>query len=170
MDKDRELAYVEKVGRFYSNQYGLAPVVGRVTGWLLVCDPPRQTIDEIATALHASRSAVSGAVALLEKGFWVIRSRAAGERADRVSINPGCWEQSLDSPEYGELVKLAHEGLESLADPSLSGRLQEMAAFAEFLHGRGPQLAAEWIAHRDALRASGELPEDPLAPRPTTER
>lgn len=160
---ERELAYVERVGRYQSEQYGLAPVVGRVAGYLLICDPPRQTIDEIATALKASRSAVSDAVALLEKGFSVVRSRTAGERADRVSMNPAAWEASLGSPEFSDLAKLAHEGLELLGESPRSGRLQELAAFAEFFAERGQELAAEWIAHREALRASGDLPEDPLA-------
>jgi hypothetical protein len=166
MKNDDEFAYVEKVGRFFSTQYGLAPVVGRVAGWLLICEPPQQTIDDIAMALQASRSAVSGAVAVLEKQSWIVRTRAAGERADRVAMNPRSWEQSLVSPEFAELGALANEGLEALAgSPSArTARLREMAAFAEFLRDRMPELAAAWIAHRDALHASGELPDDSAAP------
>lgn len=161
-----ELAYVENVGRFFSNQYGLAPVVGRLAGWLLICEPPQQTIDEIAAALHASRSAVSGGASILEKQSWIVRTRAAGERADRVAMNPRTWEASLASPEFSELAELANEGLTALEGDSStrSARLREMAAFGEFLRDRLPELAAEWIAHRDALRASGELPDDPTEP------
>jgi hypothetical protein len=36
--------------------------------------------------------------------------------------------------------------------------LLEMAAFADFLQVRIARLHEEWLAHRDALRAAGELP------------
>ena len=38
--------------------------------------------------------------------------------------------------------------------------LLEWAAFADFLVERMPVLEQEWRARRDALRASGELPDD----------
>lgn len=157
-----QLAYVEKVGRFFSSWYGVAPVVGRLAGWLLICEPPHQTIDEIARALHASRSAVSGGISVLEKQSWIVRTRAAGERADRVSMNPRTWEESLESPEFAKLVELADEGLAALEGDSSArtARLREMAAFGEFLYRRLPELAAEWKAHRNALRASGELADE----------
>jgi hypothetical protein len=160
-----ELAYVEKVGRFFSTWYGVAPVFGRLAGWLLICEPPQQTIDEIAAALHASRSAISGGVAILEKQSWIVRTRAAGERADRIAMNPRTWDASLESPEFSELAALANEGLDALrGSPSArTARLREMAAFGEFLRDRMPELAADWVAHRDALRASGELPDGPAA-------
>jgi hypothetical protein len=43
--------------------------------------------------------------------------------------------------------------------PSRWARLAEAGAFADFLADRMPKLKAEWEAHRDALRASGELPD-----------
>jgi hypothetical protein len=41
-------------------------MVGRLIGYLSVCDPPDQTIAELADALLASRSAITGAVKTLE--------------------------------------------------------------------------------------------------------
>ena len=38
---------------------------GRLLGYLAVCDPPEQTIGELAEALLASRSAIAGAVKVL---------------------------------------------------------------------------------------------------------
>jgi hypothetical protein len=45
------------------------------------------------------------------------------------------------------------------APPARWARLLEAAAFYEFLLERMPALADEWRARRDALRASGELPD-----------
>jgi hypothetical protein len=42
-------------------------VAGRVLGYLMICQPPEQTIDELGKALLASRSAITGAVSLLTR-------------------------------------------------------------------------------------------------------
>ena len=59
-------------------------MAGRVLGYLLVCDPPEQTIAQLSEALLASRSAITGALDVLERIHAVRRARAAGERMDRV--------------------------------------------------------------------------------------
>jgi MarR family len=153
-----------QVGRFFASQYGLPPVAGRVFGWLLICDPPEQTAAEIAEALHTSRSAVGSAVASLENQDLILRRRAAGERADRVSFHPDAAVRSLEAPDvYGAMLGLARHGLEVLRDapPARRARLLGAVAFYEFLFERMPAIAAEWRARRDALRASGELPDNP---------
>jgi hypothetical protein len=162
MATDAELAFADQVGRFFARQYGLPPVTGRVSGWLLICDPPAQTAAEIAEALQTSRSAVGSAIASLENQGQILRTRAAGERADRVSFHPDAAVRSLESPvEYGAMLALARHGLEVLRDapPARRARLLGAVAFYEFLLDRMPVLADEWRARRDALQASGELPD-----------
>jgi DNA-binding Lrp family transcriptional regulator len=159
---DAELGFVDQLGRFFARQYGLPPVTGRVMGWLLICDPPEQTAAEIAEALQTSRSAVGSAIASLENQGQIQRTRAAGERADRVSFHPDAAIRSLESPEeYGTMLALARHGLEVLRDapPARRARLLGAVAFYEFLLERMPALADEWRARRDALQASGELPD-----------
>jgi DNA-binding MarR family transcriptional regulator len=162
MATDAELAFADKVGRFYARQYGMPPVMGRVTGWLLICDPPEQTAAEIAEALQTSRSAVGSAIGALENTGQVQRTRAAGERADRVSFHPDAALRAIESPdEYGAMLALARHGLEVLRDAPAArrARLLEAAAFYDFLLERMPVLAADWRARREALIASGELPD-----------
>jgi DNA-binding MarR family transcriptional regulator len=162
MATDAELTFADKLGRYFARQYGLPPAFGRVFAWLLICDPPDQTAAEIAEALHASRSAVGSAITSLENQGLVQRARAAGERADRVSFHAEAAVRGLESSEeYGAMMALAREGLEVLRDAPAArrARLLETVAFYEFLLERMPALAAEWRARRDALRASGELPD-----------
>ena len=65
-----EAAFVSAMGQFLAT-YGMTPMAGRLWGYLLICDPPEQTSEEIAGALHASRGAISGTVRLLEPiGEW----------------------------------------------------------------------------------------------------
>ncbi|MFD7600253.1 GbsR/MarR family transcriptional regulator [Streptomyces mirabilis] len=158
---DSRLIFADHVGRFYARQYGFPPMAGRLLGYLLVCDPPQQTIDELSQALLASRSAITGAVKLLESHGTARRTRAAGERMDRVGLDPADQQPlNLDSALHKEHAALFREGLALLtyAPPERRAPLEEMAALAEFLADRLPRLVDEWHAHRDTLRASGKLP------------
>jgi DNA-binding MarR family transcriptional regulator len=139
----------------------MPPATGKVIGWLLICDPPGQTAAAIADALQMSRSAVGSAVAQLERLSVARRTRPAGERADRIVVDPSFGAEAMENPaEYAAQAALARQGLEVLRDAPLErrARLLELAAFADFLTEATPRLAAEWIERRDALRASGELP------------
>jgi DNA-binding transcriptional regulator GbsR (MarR family) len=159
--RDEEITFADHMGRHYARRYAFPPMAGRVLGYLLVCDPPEQTIAELSDALLASRSAVTGALDVLERIGAVRRSRAAGERMDRVRVDFGSAQaRGFDVSEYQELRDLAREGLEVLKDAPQERRatLMEMEAFADWLVERTRTLEEEWEARRDALRASGDLP------------
>ena len=160
MPSDAELTFADHMGRFYARRYSFPPMVGRLIGYLSVCDPPDPTIGELAEALLASRSAIAGAVKVLETIHAVQRSRVAGERMDRIRIDLSS-SQSMDVTEYKELLELTREGLDVLreAPPERRAVLLETSAFAEFLVERMPRLEQEWEARRQALVASGDLPE-----------
>jgi DNA-binding MarR family transcriptional regulator len=164
MPTDAEITFADHAGRLYARRYGMAPMVGRLLGYLMVCWPREQSIAELAEALLASRSAIAGAVSTLETLGLVSRARAAGERMDRVFIDRTsrrAW--GFDVSEYREQGELAREGLEVLSDAPVERRavLLEFAAFADFLVERLPLLEQEWYAQRQALYEAGQLPADP---------
>ena len=112
-------------------------------------------------ARKTSRTAITGALSVLERLDAIRRSRAAGERMDRVRLDfSSPRAQGFDSTEYQELGDLAREGLEVVDDapPERRAVLLEMAAFADVLVERMRTLQQDWEAHRAALRASGDLP------------
>jgi DNA-binding MarR family transcriptional regulator len=159
---DAEITFADHAGRLYARRYGMAPMVGRLLGYLMMCDPPEQSIAELAEALLASRSAIAGAANTLESLGLLRRSRAAGERMDRVSIDRTSRRAfGFDVSEYQELADLAREGLALLADapPGRRAVLLEVAAFADWLIARLPEWEKDWQAHREALHAAGELPD-----------
>jgi DNA-binding MarR family transcriptional regulator len=161
MTHDAQLIFADHVGRFYARQYAFPPMAGRLLGYLFVCDPPQQTIDELGEALLASRSAITGAVKLLEGYRMVRRTRIAGERMDRVSLDPASQQpQNFDAALHQEHAALFREGLVLLADapPERRVPLEEMVALAEFLSARLPVLRDEWHTYRDQLRAAGTPP------------
>src|SRR3954452_20355063 len=85
---DAQLTFADHMGRFYASRYAFPPMVGRLIGYLAVCDPPEQSIGELADALLASRSAITNAVKALETMHLIRRTRVAGERMDRVRLDP----------------------------------------------------------------------------------
>jgi hypothetical protein len=112
-------------------------------------------------ALLASRSTITGPLDVLERLHAIQRSRAAGERMDRVRTDFSSAEaRGFEITEYQELGDLAQEGLEVLSDapPQRRADLLELAAFADLLVEGTQTLRQQWEARRDALRASGELP------------
>ena len=164
MPSDAEITFADHAGRLYARRYGMAPMVGRLLGYLMVSGPREQSISELAEALLASRSAIAGAVSSLETLGLVRRSRAAGERMDRVCIDRTSRRAfGFDVSEYQEQGELAREGLEVLADapPERRAVLLEVAAFADFLVERLPVLEQEWNERRRALLEAGQLPDVP---------
>lgn len=158
MPRDEEITFADHVGRFYARRYGYPPMVGRVIGYLLVCSPRDQTIAELSEALLASRSAITGALNILETVHAIRRSRAAGERMDRVRIDfSSAQSRGFDVTEYKELGDLAREGLQVLGDASSDRRaeLEGMAALADFLVDRIQALEKEWDAYWEA-RSGGQ--------------
>ncbi len=165
MPTDAELTFADHSGRLYARRYGMAPMVGRLLGYLAVCDPREQSVAELAEALLASRSAITGAVKALENIGVVDRTRAAGERMDRVAIDlSSARGMGFDISEYHEQRELAREGLEEVLPDAPAERravLLEWAAFADFLIERLPVLEQEWKLRREQLRAAGDLPGEP---------
>jgi hypothetical protein len=158
---DAEITFADHMGRHYARRYGFPPMMGRLLGYLAVCDPPEQSIGELADALLASRSAIAGAVNALEVTHVIQRSRAAGQRMDRVWIDMSSPQaRGMDVSEYEELRDMAREGLEVVVDAPVERRaiLLEMEAFAEFLVERIPVMQQEWYERREVLVAEGRLP------------
>lgn len=163
MPTDAEITFADNAGRWYARRYGFPPVVGRLLGYLAICDPRDQGITELAEALLASRSAITSAARQLEIAHLVQRSRAAGERMDKVRIDlTSPRALGFDITEYVEQRDLALDGLEVLKGESLERRavLLHWAAFAEFLAEHLPVLEKQWKKHRAALVRAGRLPDE----------
>jgi hypothetical protein len=166
MPTDDEITFADHMGRYYVRRFAFPPMVGRLLGYLAVCDPPEQTIGELAEALLASRSAITNAVNALETLHVIGRSRSAGERMDRVRIDMSTPESmGMDITEYEEMGALAREGLDVLRDAPRERRaiLLELSAFSEFLIEQIKRFKDEWEVRRAELVASGVLPETPPA-------
>jgi DNA-binding transcriptional regulator GbsR (MarR family) len=161
---DAEITFADHMGRFYARRYAFPPMVGRLIGYLAVCDPPQQSIGELADALLASRSAITNAVKTLETMRLIRRTRVAGQRMDRVRLDPSSPQaMGLDPTEYEEMKELVREGLEVVRDAPAERQalLVEWSEFTDFLIEQIKRMQQEWLERRAALVAAGKLPEGP---------
>jgi len=146
--KDSSIStFVNKLGDFYTQQYGFAPVVGRTLGYLSVCTPAEQPINAIAENLQVSRTAVVKAIRLLKRYHLVRRERPAGSPVDLVHFtSDGIEKNGFDASLYQQQAQLAREGLEVSDKLSQTQReaLEKIVSFGDFLAARVPKLLEEW--------------------------
>ena len=145
------LHYVEEFGLFFE-QFGLARTGGRILGWLLVCDPPHQTMDELMEALQVSKSSISTASRLLIQTGLVSKVSFPGERKDFYRISEDAWIQawSAKNSQTTAMRLLAERGLALLPDEELErrNRLETMRDLYEFLEAEMPKLTERWLKER----------------------
>ena len=93
MNQAEVARFVEEVGVMLELEAGTPRMVGRILGWLLICDPPEQSAGDLARALHASKGSISTATRVLLRLGFVVRWRLPGERFDRFRAQPEAWEE-----------------------------------------------------------------------------
>lgn len=138
---------VEELGLFFE-QEGLPRMAGRVLGWLLVSDPPHQSMNELVDALSASKASISNTTRMLIQIGLIERLSLPGHRRDYFRIRPNAWHQLMkeEAVKLAAIRKLADRGLELLADKddNFKSRLQEMRALYAFFEREWPVLLEHW--------------------------
>ncbi|MEV4362237.1 GbsR/MarR family transcriptional regulator [Nonomuraea sp. NPDC051941] len=112
-DREQVLEWVERVAAFVSEEWGLAPITGRVLGWLMACDPPAQTASDIADAIGASRASLTTNMHLLTSIKLIRRFRKPGERNVYYQIEDDAWSKVIRQKlaAFTAFDELAAEGL-----------------------------------------------------------
>ncbi len=145
------LEFSERMGRV-SEGHGHPRMLGRVVGWLMVCDPPHQTIAQLARALKASNSAVHTIVrGLVEKGI-LDKVTFPGERSAYYQIPEDAATRMFRSglPNVTAMRQLAEEGLRVFSGRGAehNRRLQEMYDLHAFFEREMPRLLERWEQER----------------------
>ncbi len=145
--------YIEEFG-LYFERIGLTRMMGRIIGYLLVSDPPQQSMQEIGEALQASKSSISTALKPLVSLRLIDQISIPGERRDYYRANSDMWIRSFRARlhQLTELRELAERGLDLMADeaPQRRQRLEIMHATNEFLEREFPKLLDQWEAEKKA--------------------
>jgi len=144
--------FVEQVGGWFESN-GLTRLAGRLLGWLLVCDPERQSSEELAAALGASSGGISTNARMLIHFGYVERLAVAGDRRTYFRLRPNAFaageRQRIHT--MGDLREMADAGLRAIrgTDPARARRLQEMHDLSAYMEA----------ILADALERYGSHPE-----------
>ena len=151
---DELLAYVERVG-VWADAAGMPRSVGRVLGWLLVCDPPEASSQDIADGLDASAGSVSTALRMLTNSGMAERVAVPGDRRLYVRVSPA----TIDGIMEGEVARieslraLAADGLGALdaagVEPARRERVAHLHELARFFGDAWPELLDRWRTTHD---------------------
>jgi DNA-binding transcriptional regulator GbsR (MarR family) len=129
-----EAEFVDRFGLFME-MLGGPRTMGRVYGWLLICNPPQQSLSELAEALSVSKASVSTVARQLQQGGMIERLPSP-TRQHHYRVTPGGFASVLNT--QLSLMKLgidaADFGLSLLGDDRSDQRerLEDFRDFCEF--------------------------------------
>jgi DNA-binding MarR family transcriptional regulator len=152
-----EAQFVDRLGLFME-MLGGPRTMGRVYGWLLICDPPQQSLSELAVALSVSKASVSTVARQLREGGMIERLPSP-TRQHHYRVTPGGFASVLNTQlsrmTFG--IEAADFGLSLLGDDRSDQRerLEDFRDFCEFsAQDYRDELMQRWIEYRANRRQS----------------
>src|SRR5262245_24305343 len=116
---------------------GLPRMAGQVLGWLMVCEPEHQSLDDLKHALEISKASASLTTRTLTHLGLVERTVLPGDRRDYYRIAEDAWHRFFQTrmAAMHMLRRNAERGLHLLADepPDRLVRLERMRTLFGFL-------------------------------------
>ncbi|MBE1875955.1 GbsR/MarR family transcriptional regulator [Myceligenerans pegani] len=155
MDPDVGRRYAQEVGLVLA-QMGTTPAFGTLLGWLLVCDPPRQTAVQIREAVGLSKASVSTGMRALEQSGMVRRVPAEG-RGHAYEIHPDAFTRAIDpTAKMRAFIDVMQRGLDLMGDEDApqARRLRHTRDVYAYMIERIPALLDEFRA-REAREEEG---------------
>ncbi len=150
-----EAEFVDRFGLFMQ-LVGGSRTMGRVYGWLLICDPPKQSLTELAQMLSVSKASVSTVARQLQEG-GLIERLPSSTRQHQYRVTPGGFSSVLSAQlsrmKFG--IDAADFGL-SLLDETRAEqreRLEDFRDFCEFsAQDYRDELMQRWSDYRAQRR------------------
>ncbi len=156
---------VEEFGLLHE-ELGGTRMAGRVAAWLLLCEPPVQSLTNIADALGVSKAAASTAARSLLQAGLVERVSEPGRRGDSYRAVGGHMDSVLHTDRIAVLRSLVRRCLDIVADRDQRQSnyllLHDLNDFLGFLATEIPGLMERW-EHVRATRRAAETGADTSA-------
>lgn len=147
MARDDRQGYLERWGMLFE-LLGATRMMGKILGWLLVCDPPEQSAGDIARAVGASAGSVSTTTRALTQSGMIERLGIPGERSAHFRVTSGVWGQLLRKrmSYIASMHDLVEEGLEFSDEDEKDStlRLRELGSYCRFIERELPGFVARW--------------------------
>lgn len=144
--------FVDRIGLFMET-VGAPRTMGRIYGWLLICDPPQQSLTELAAALGVSKASISTMIRPMREGGLVERLPSAS-RQHRYRVAAGGFTHLLQV----QLARMqagadaAEFGLSVIGEdrPQVRERLADLRDFCRFSSEVAGELMQRWKDYRAA--------------------
>lgn len=151
MTHEKERGFAEDAAMILADM-GLPPSYGKMLGWLLICDPPEQTVTQVAEALGLSKGSVSTGFKLMESGELIRRVAARGRRGVYYEMTPDALIQAASSNKHRMFRELMDRGLALLDEPEgpRGDRMRVTRDFYAFIERELPRLIAQFEAQQPA--------------------
>jgi DNA-binding transcriptional regulator GbsR (MarR family) len=91
--KNQDIEFVEKFGLFIEKSGSFPRIAGKIFAYLLICEPPEQTQQEIAENLNIAKGSASNMIKLLIQTQIIEEFTKPKLRAKLYRIQEGGWEQ-----------------------------------------------------------------------------
>jgi DNA-binding transcriptional regulator GbsR (MarR family) len=150
-----EAEFVDRIGLFFEMTGG-SRTMGRVYGWLLICDPPQQSLTEVAAMLSVSKASVSTVARQLQEG-GLIERLPSPTRQHHYRVTPGGFTTVLNvqMSRMGMGIEAADFGLSLLDDDRKEQRerLEDFRDFCQFsAEDYRDEFMQRWIDYRASRR------------------
>ena len=152
---EEEARFVEDMGIIMEAD-GRPRIAGLIIGWLLICDPPHQSFNDLVAALGVSKGSVSSMTRLLMEAGMVERYAVRGDRQTFYRLAPDAWVRALQRQVHAmeQVTAAAERGLalvEGRGSEGDRGRLREMRDLNRIAARQMPALIEEFErSRRDA--------------------
>ena len=153
-----ERQFAEEFG-VVGERVGMPRMVARVLGWMLICEPPRQSIADLERALGVSRASVSIATRLLQASGLIRRAAAPGSRGYSFEIDPSFFAGQMNAANpFGLLRQALDQGVKVAGGESnpRAARLREARDFYAFVENAVPEVIERYRTERGSEEASHE--------------
>ncbi|GAB5896495.1 hypothetical protein OKHIL_23020 [Mycolicibacterium mageritense] len=149
--------FVDRMGLFME-LLGASRTMGRLYGWLMICDPPQQSLTALAKSLAVSKASVSTVARQLQEGGLIERLPSA-TRQHVYRVRPGGFTSVMDAQlsrmKLG--IDAAEFGLSLVGDDRAEQRerLEDFRDFCEFsTQAYHDELIRLWTDYRNSRRQS----------------
>jgi DNA-binding transcriptional regulator GbsR (MarR family) len=151
----QEAEFVDRIGLFFEMTGG-SRTMGRLYGWLLICDPPQQSLTALAATLSVSKASVSTVARQLQEG-GLIERLPSPTRQHHYRVTPGGFTTVLNVQlsRMSMGIEAADFGLSLLDDDRKEQRerLEDFRDFCQFsAQDYRDEFMQRWIDYRAMRR------------------
>jgi hypothetical protein len=138
---------------------GMPRMTARLLGWMLICEPPTQSIADLERALGVSRASISIATRLLQASGLIRRVAQPGTRGYRFELDPAFFSGQMNAANPFRLLReVLERGIEVAGGPDdpRAARLREARDFYAFVEHAVPEAIERYRAERQRGKEASE--------------